>query len=758
MTKKFVVWFKDVDKQDVATVGGKGANLGEMTQAGFPVPPGFILTAQAYFHFLDEAKLRDDLADLLHGLDVNDSKQLDKSAKEIQHRITRASFPEDIAREVMHAYFALEKGVLKHPLVAVRSSATAEDLPTASFAGQQATFLNVEGEANLLEKVKEAWASLFTARAIFYRATNKFDHFKVGIAVPVQRMVQSDKSGVMFTIDPVTNDKSKVVIEAILGLGEMIVQGLVTPDHYEIDKASEAILVKTVRTQEKMMSRHGGKTTVTTLAKAQGARQKLIEEEILALARLGKKLEKHYYFPQDAEWAIERGRIFIVQTRPVTTIGSQKGTKELSGAKKELLVKGDPASPGIASGPAKSIATPKEINKIKKGDVLVAPMTNPDFVPAMRRAVAIVTERGGRTSHAAIVSRELGIPAVVGAQGALKALRDDGVVTVNGSTGEVFKGAIASHFTVHTPVSTGFKEKVKTATKIYLNLAEPDRASELAKLDVDGVGLLRAEFMMAGIGVHPKKMIADKKQNIFVDLLSTQLEKIVSAFSPRPVVYRTSDFKTNEYRHLKGGDAYEPEEPNPMLGFRGAARYIADPEVFALELEAIKTVRNKMGYKNLWVMIPFVRTPAELLEVKKTIAASGLLRTPSFKLWMMVEIPTNVIRIEDFLDVGIDGVSIGSNDLTMLTLGTDRDNSEVAHDFSERDPSVLWAIERVVKACAKRGVTASICGQAPSDYPDLVEKIIEYGITSISVNPDAASSVRHTAAASEDRLVSKRSK
>ncbi|HLD24660.1 MAG TPA: phosphoenolpyruvate synthase, partial [Patescibacteria group bacterium] len=659
MVNKYVVWFKDVDRDDGGIVGGKGANLGEMTKAGFPVPNGFIVTAQAYFHFLDVAHLRDDLSDLLHGLDVSKSDALERTAREIQRRITRAKFPQDIATEVMHAYFKLETGMLKHPLVAVRSSATAEDLPNASFAGQQATFLNVQGEANLLEKVKEAWASLFTARAIFYRQTNKFDHFKVGIAVPVQKMVQSDRSGIMFTIDPVTNDKTKVVVDAIYGLGEMIVQGAVTPDHYVVNKATDAIETKEVNTQEKVMTRRGTKTRITASPKSEGSGAKLTDTEIMALAKIGKKLEKHYFFPQDVEWAIEKGIVYIVQTRPVTTIKKQENRVQGTGyGNKDVLLKGDAASPGMASGPVQILHSPKELGKIHQGDVLVAQMTNPDFVPAMKKAVAIVTERGGRTSHAAIVSRELGIPAVVGVPDAMKTLKDGMVITVNGSTGEIYKGAIKIQ-------GTGFRvqgiatQKIKTATKVYVNLAEPSRAPAIAKMHVDGVGLFRAEFLMAEIGTHPKKFIEDNKEQLFIKQMAAGMEQIAESFSPRPVIYRASDFRTNEFRNLKGGKAYEPPEENPMMGFRGAARYIADPRVFTLELEAMKEVRNRRGHKNLHLMIPFVRTPEEMMEVKKIVAVSGLSRSSTFKLWMMVELPTNVIRIEDYLDVGIDGVSFG---------------------------------------------------------------------------------------------------
>lgn len=752
MLKKYVVWFDSVDKDDLESVGGKGANLGEMTKAGFPVPPGFIVTSWAYYHFIEAEGLKSKIHKVLDGVDVNDSKELDTAAVKVQKLITNSTFPKEIAKDILDAYFKMEGG-LKHPLVAVRSSATAEDLPGASFAGQQSTYLNVQGEANVIEKVKEAWASLFNARAIFYRATNKFDHFKVGIAVPVQKMVESDMSGIMFTIDPVTNDKSKVVIEAIYGLGEMIVQGAVTPDHYEVRKKDMEITVKQAHTQEKMMIKRGRDNDIITVPKDRASKQKLTDDLILKLATIGKKLEHHYYFPQDSEWAIENGEVYIVQTRPVTTVGKETAIKGPTFNKKDVFLKGDPASPGVAAGTAKKLSSAKEIHKIVPGDILIAEQTNPDFVPAMRKAVAIVTERGGRTSHAAIVSRELGIPAVVGTEGVLKSVKDGMVLTVNGTTGEIYKGALVEPRTSSVTVVQNTTANIKTATKVYVNLAEPSRAETVSKMHADGIGLLRAEFMIADIGIHPRKLIEERKQKHFIHTLAEDIAVFCKTFSPRPVVYRTTDFKTNEYRNLKGGKAFEPEEPNPMLGFRGAARYIADARVFEMELEAIKLVRNKMDLKNLWVMIPFVRSPKELLEVKKIIAGNGLQRSGTFKLWMMVEIPTNVISLDAFLDVGIDGLSIGSNDLTMLVLGTDRDNSEVAHDFNELDPSVLWALEKTVRTAVKRGVTCSLCGQAASDYPELVDKLVSWGITSVSVNPDALDRTRETVAEAERKLV-----
>lgn len=776
MSKKYVVWFEEVDKNDLELVGGKGANLGEMIKAGIPVPSGFIVTSYAYYDFLEATKLLPKLQNYLKDLDVRNPLELERVSKLIKKEIITKPVPHDIAAEIVKYYLDLAakesphyaqqvkltqrlKKLLSLPLVAVRSSATAEDLPTASFAGQQATFLNIKGEINLVEAVKNCWASLFEPRAIFYRAEQKFDHFKVGIAVPVQNMVQAEVSGVMFTVDPVTGDKTKIIIEAVYGLGEYIVQGVVSPDHYEVAKKNLHIVSKTVGEQDKKLILRGREGVKEVKVEArEGKLQKLSDKNILAVAKLGKAIEHHYYFPQDIEWVIEDRKVYIVQTRPITTLGGRRAKEESPAEiKLEILLSGNPASPGLASGPTMVIKSAREIAKVKVGDVLVAPQTNPDFVPAMKKAVAIVTEHGGRTSHAAIVSRELGIPAVVGASSATSKLPTGLVITVDGSKGEIYKGALQVQPPQSKVPSSKYRDQVlKTATKVYVNLAEPSRAAEVGKRYVDGIGLLRAEFMIAHIGYHPKKLIAEKRARIFIDKLTDQLYQFCSAFTPRPVVYRTTDFKTNEYRNLIGGKAYEPEESNPMLGFRGATRYTADPKVFELELEAIKTIRNQKNLRNLWLMIPFVRTPKELIEVKKLVAASGLSRSPTFKLWMMVELPINVILLDDFIDVGIDGVSIGSNDLTMLIMGTDRDNSEVAALFDERSPAVTWALEKVIRTCHKRGITSSICGQAPSDYPELVEKMVEWGVTSVSVNPDAIERVRETVYEAERRLVTKK--
>ena len=623
-------------------------------------------------------------------------------------------------------------------LVAVRSSATAEDLPNASFAGQQETFLNVKGEENLLTKLKETWASLFDARAIFYRHENNFDHFKIGIAIPVQKMIESETSGIMFTLDPVTNDKSKIVIEAIFGLGELIVRGAVTPDHYEVAKDSMEIINKKISPQIVQFIKDGDVDKEVQIDPDKGNLQKITDEQILQLAVLGKKLEEHYRFPQDSEWAIEKDKIYLVQTRPITTIKSNNKTESTAEQiNLKLILKGDPASPGIACGPVKILQNAREIDRVVKGDVLVAPQTNPDFVPAMKKAVAIITDKGGRTSHAAIVSREIGIPAVVGTGEATVKLTEGMEVTVNGATGEIYEGHYEKK---EEPV--GIDQNIQTKTKVYVNLGEPEFADKIAKRHADGVGLLRAEFMIAGIGKHPKKFISENKKDEFIEKLAEGLERFCHVFNPRPVVYRTSDFKTNEYRSLEGGGEFEPEEPNPMLGYRGAYRYINDPEVFKLELEAIKKVRNEKQLKNLWLMIPFVRTVDELIRVKELVESSGLKRSSDFKLWMMVEIPSNVILLEDFIKVGIDGVSVGSNDLTMLVLGTDRDNNLVSKEFNEENRAILWALERVIKTAKKYNITSSLCGQAASTYPKLLEKLVGWGITSVSVSPDMIDKTR----------------
>lgn len=731
-----LVWLEDVDKEDARYVGGKAANLGEMIQAKFPVPNGFVITENAYRQFIKENKLDLKIKHILGTVSYSHQDSLSQVSRSIKKLITTSKIPDEISNEVFKFYRDLDK----EPYVAIRSSATSEDSKDASFAGQQETYLNVRGESSLLEEVRAAWASLFEPRALFYRNEKKKNNLDAGIALVVQKMVESASSGVMFTVDPVTGDKTKVTIEAIFGLGEYIVQGTVTPDHYEVEKKSDVIYQKRIAEQKVYLTKVGRENKEKKVSILKRFSQKISDKDIITLATLGKAIEKHYYFPQDIEWAKEDGKIFIVQTRPITTIGSEKkGVKEEKIVGKtsrgRAILVGDPASPGVGIGAVKVLSSPKQIDKVRQGDILVAPYTNPDYVPAMKRAAAIVTERGGRTSHAAIVSREFGIPAVVGAYNATKILKDNNIVTVNGTSGEVYDGSVL------IKQSKEEESHLMTKTHLYVNLAEPEISERVAQMNVDGVGLLRAEFMIAEIGTHPKKLIKDHKEKIFIDKLSEGLEKIARSFYPRPVIYRATDFKTNEYKNLIGGKEFEPEESNPMLGYRGAYRYLSDPRVFKLELSAIKKVREK-GFANLNLMIPFVRTIKELRLVKDIVGESGLRRSATFRFYMMAEIPSNVILIDDFIEEGIDGVSIGSNDLTMLTLGIDRDNEEVAREFDEENKAVLWSLERVVRACKKHGILSSICGQAPSNSTSLVEKLVEWGISSISVSPDAIDRTR----------------
>lgn len=759
MKNNNIAWFNEIDKTDIGKVGGKGANLGEMTLAGFPIPYGFVVTSSAYFEFIKYNRLEPHIKAQLQNINYESQKELRNASQNIKRLILGSTIPISLIKDITEAYQDISQKELEHihkqkgktksfisriktlyspPLVAVRSSATAEDLPEASFAGQQETFLNVKGENALVQKVKECWASLFTERAIYYRFHQKFDHFKVGLAVVVQRMIQSEISGIAFTIDPVTNDPSTIIIEAIYGLGEYIVQGMVTPDHYVVDKKTYKILNKVIKKQNIAFVKSDRANKEINISDRKGKQQKLSDKHISQLAKIVHEIEKHYYFPQDTEWSLENDKLYVVQARPITTIKGKKDMQKqtFNDSNLNIILIGDPASPGIKSGKPVIIKSPKEIDLVKEGDVLVAPQTNPDYVPAMKRASAIVTETGGRTSHAAIVSRELSIPAIVGAENATTVLKKYKIITVNGSEGKIYEGEIKS-----STESKVDSSNIKTKTKIYVNLAQPDIADKLSKMNVDGIGLLRAEFMIADIGLHPKYVIKHKGEKDYIKKLADKLTMFVKPFYPRPVIYRATDFKTNEYRNLKGGNNYEPVEENPMLGFRGASRYIVDEDVFAMEIEAIKKVR-KDGYTNLHLMIPFVRTPDELIKIKSILNKYELYRSKSFKLWIMVEVPSTVIQLEDFIKQGIDGVSIGTNDLTMLIMGVDRDNSSISHLYDEKNSSVIWALKRIVQTCKKMNVTCSVCGQAPSDYPELAEQLVKWSITSLSLSPDAIDRTR----------------
>ncbi len=825
---KNIYWFKELSKESIPVAGGKGANLGEMINIGLPIPDGFCVSAQAFHHFIESNSLEQVISDHTASLDVNDSQALQAASDAIKQAIMAGRIPGDIRSDIVRSYnklcgVDLIPAIDQEKLVAVRSSATAEDLPEASFAGQQATFLNVHGAEDLVKAVKACWASLFEARAIYYRNENNFEHLKVGLSAIVQLMVQSESSGIMFTVDPISQERDKLVVEAGFGLGEAIVSGEITPDHYVVSKDSMDILDRQVSHQDRMIVLTEQGNEWLEVPEELRESRKISDEQLLELAALGKRIEEHYGRPQDIEWAIDREGMFIVQSRAITTLKKvtaqsapasvaassmdlfnqpaqsvssdstaslempsfnvvrhgheDESIKEVKSVSNEtalaaaapvaaanaaVLLQGMGASPGIASGPVRLVHDPKEIYRVKKGDVLVTEMTTPDFVPAMKRAAAIITNEGGSTCHAAIVSRELGIPCIVGTRTATQELTENQIVTVDAKRGVVYDGAVQLEQEHNEAASTGSAGGASasspiTGTKVYVNLAEPELADIVAAKDVDGVGLLRAEFMIAGLGKHPKALLKQGRGDEFVEALARGLRKVCAAFYPRPVIYRATDFKTNEYKNLEGGAEFEPHEENPMIGFRGCFRYIKDPEVFNLELEAIKKVREQYGMKNLHLMIPVVRTVHEFKLVKKLTEEAGLYKSRDFKLGIMCEVPSTVILAEEFCKAGADFFSIGSNDLTQLTLGIDRDNPIVAEEFDERDPAIYESIRRVIESCHKYGVKVGICGQAPSVYPEFAEKLVEYGIDSISGNPDVINSLRRSIASAEMRVLLKRS-
>jgi len=768
-----ILWFKDISKEDVPIVGGKSASLGEMTnKTSVPIPAGFCTTAKAYRVFIKENQLDAKIAQVLSRLkDPNDTETLRQVGQEIRNLIMQASLPKQLEDEIRKAYHELELTIgQENPFVAVRSSATAEDLPDASFAGQQDTYLNVKGADEVIYNIKKCYASLFTDRAIFYRVQKGFDHMKVALSAVVQLMVYSKCSGVMFTLDVSNGDRSVVLIEGSWGLGEYIVQGKVTPDEYYVKKENLEIVKKNIPPKKVMLVRNpqGGVVEKEVPPELQNA-QVLTDEQVKELARYGIAIEKHYGRPMDIEWAVDErdNKLYILQARPETVWAfkeEQKPAEEVKVTKeREVLVQGLPASPGLAVGKAHIIMDVSKLNEFQAGEILITEMTAPEWVPAMRKAAAIVTNSGGMTSHAAIVSRELGIPCIVGTASrgkpATEAIPNGETITVDAKLGIVYRGALEE--AVKKPeekaavaVAVAAESHPITGTKIYVNLGEPELAEKVSQLPVDGVGLMREEFIWASeIGEHPNYLIEIGQAQKVVDKLAEGIRKVCAAFYPRPVVLRFVDFKSSEYRDLKGGDKYEPVEPSALLGWRGASRYY-DPkyvEAFKLEIKAVKKVREEFGLKNLWVMIPFVRTIEELKKVVQIMEAEGLKRGPDFKLWLMAEIPSNVFLADKFSDY-CDGFSIGSNDLTMLILGADRDNQTIAHIFDERDLAVKRAIRYLIKVAHSKGKTVSICGQAPSVYPDFTEFLVRSGIDSVSVNPDAAVYARKLVASIEQRI------
>jgi pyruvate, water dikinase len=780
--KQLVLWFNDVRNTDVILVGGKNASLGEMINAGLPVPPGFAVTAYSYEKYIQEKNIAEQIYKIIKETvtDPNDPKHYDAASKKIRELIEKTPMPKEIETAIRAAYKGLNKKLgLKDTFVAVRSSATAEDLPDASFAGQQETYLNVKGAEDLIDKVVKCWSSLFTPRAIFYRNEKGFPHEKVFISVGVQKMVNSGCAGVMFTINPVSGNRDEIVIEGNYGLGETVVSGAVNPDDFVIDKVTTTIKERRIsrKTVEYVRDPKTGKTVHLEVPADKQKITCIDDREILALAELAKKIENHYGKPMDIEWAIDQDLsypqdIFIVQARPETVFG----TKTMDAPKMEeskheqlkVIVRGISAGRrGYGIGKATIVLNPDDANRdMKKGDILVTGMTDPDFVPFMKMASAIVTDKGGITSHAAIVSRELNIPCVVGTEIATQVMKTGQEYTVDSRNGIIYEGIMEQ--AIQPPSSQNGSNMVMqvadsvpvTATRIYMNLGTPEMIEQYKNLPFEGIGLMRTEFILASaIGTHPMAFVDAGESQQFIEKLAEGIATVARTIQPKPVVVRLSDFKTNEYRGLKGGEKYEIVEENPMLGWRGCSRYISKwyDKAFRLECQAIKKCRTEWGLKNVYVMLPMVRTLWEARKVLEIMKEEGLERSRDFKVWFMAETPSIGIMADEFSKL-VDGFSIGSNDMTQGVLMIDRDSERLGQMgyFDERDPAVKRIIAHLIKAAHENGCTVSICGEGPSNYPDFAEFLVRVGIDSISVNNDAVVTTRKNVASIEQKIILER--
>jgi pyruvate,water dikinase len=748
-----VLRFEELRRTDVARAGGKGANLGELTAAGLPVPAGFVVSAQAYAAFCDEGGLRSRIGKRLAGLDVEDTDELNRAAEDVRFMIESEPLPEWLDDAICAAYAGLgEDG--GPASVAVRSSATAEDTASASFAGMNETVLNVRGTIVLLDSIRRCWSSLFGARTIYYRAQKGFDQAGMDIAVVVQRQIEATRAGVMFTIDPATGARDRLVIEAAFGLGESVVSGSVSPDRYLVGKDPVAIERREVRRKEVEVVPAANVGTLTRELTPQQAEQAVLSDgEALRIAKFGLDIEAHYGRPQDTEWALDRDdELWILQARPVTSVG-EEGQPSAAPAG-EALLRGLGAAPGLASGAVRVIGSREEAAKLREGEILVTRMTAPDWVPLMRKAAAIVTDSGGMTCHAAIVSRELGIPCVVGTTRATSVLEDGQLVSVDAARGIVTGGVTEPETGAIAPTVQTLPPSVAQPlrTKLLVNLSEPSQLDRVEGLDVDGVGLLRAELMVVEAleGEHPRALLERGEEECFVARLADALHSFAVAFEPRPITYRTIDFRSNEFRGLRGGERFEPEEANPMIGYRGALRYVREPDLFELELRAVERVWAE-GHSNIHLMLPFVRTPREASFCREQVRRVGLLSRPGFELWVMAEVPSVLFYLPRYAELGFSGISIGSNDLTQLLLGADRDSELVAEVFDERDPAVTEYIERLLAGAHELGLATSICGQAPSVHPEYAELLVRGGIDAISVNLDAVESARSLIAAAETK-------
>ena len=747
-----ILWLEEIRKEDIASVGGKGASLGEMASIGLPVPRAFVVTAQAFRRFLVETGLDQKIFTLSDHLDVENNEALEKAADSIKALVLKAKMPAAVKDGIRTAYKKMSDNNM---IVAVRSSATAEDLPDASFAGQQETYLNIKGESALLSSVQKCWASLYGARAIYYRAKQGFDDRTVNIAVVVQQLVRSEKSGVMFTSHPITGEPL-TIIEGSWGLGEAVVSGSVSPDKYVFDQRSEQIAERMVADKKiEIVSDGDNGTKSVAITGTRRNAQVLSDDEVAKLAMYGKIAENHYGVPQDVEWGIVAGTIYILQSRPITTIGNKKEAKGMSGQKKEakIILQGQGAAPGTAAGKVVIIRDVKDTGAVKEGDILVTRMTNPDMVPAMRKVAAIVTDEGGMTCHAAIVSRELGTPAVVGTKTATQVLKNGQIITVDGEMGLIYDGELevaAPTKTMATPAAgASAPGSVITATSVKVNVSIPEAAARAAATGADGVGLLRIEHLILGLNKTPGWFIANNREEDFVKELHDGIKIVLDAFPGKPVWVRTLDAPTDEFRNMMGGEN-EPHEHNPMLGWRGIRRDLQSPEQFRLQVEAFKRLW-KEGYENLGVMFPMVSHPDQFTAAKEMMGGWGV-DVENVTLGIMIEIPSSAIMIEDFLKAGIRFASFGTNDLIQYTIAIDRNNENVADMYQPKHPAVLSLIHGAIQMCRAYNVECSICGQAGSD-PKMAVWLVEHGIASISANIDAIAKIREAVARTEKRII-----
>ncbi|MFB6235549.1 MAG: phosphoenolpyruvate synthase [Halopenitus sp.] len=755
-----VLWLDDVDADDLDRVGGKAASLGELTGAGLPVPPGFAVTAGTYRTFIEKAGIDDELFSAVD-VDPEDSAALRAAEQRAEELILGTEVPESVREGILEAYRELGPED-EEAFVAVRSSATAEDLPEASFAGQQETFLNVR-EDDLIQRVKECWASLFTQRAIYYRQQQGFPHREVDIAVVVQRMVDAEKSGVMFTSHPSTGEP-RMVIEAAWGLGEAVVSGSVSPDNYVFDRESDTVDEVTIADKKVMMEKDSetGETIEREVPEDRREKRVLSDEEIESLVELGERVEEHYGEPQDVEWAIVGDEVFMLQSRPITTISEaedgEAGTTSGGGANGEseadTILQGLGASPGVVSGSVRVVTKLDHLDQVQEGDILVTEMTMPDMVPAMKRAAGIVTDEGGMTSHAAIISRELGVPAVVGSGSATRELDDGQDITIDGDKGTIRPGAeegaeAAEEFEPVEEARPQTPVKPMTATEVKVNVSIPEAAERAAATGADGVGLLRIEHMVLSLGKTPERYIEEHGERAYQDELVDGIRGVAEEFYPRPVRVRTMDAPTDEFGDLEGG-ADEPNEHNPMLGWRGVRRSLDKPDIFQQELAAFNRL-YEMGYDNVELMLPLVNDAEDVEAAKAHMEEAGI--DPEKRRWgVMVETPASALRIEEMAEVGIDFASFGTNDLTQYVLAVDRNNEHVAGRFDELHPAVLELMAETIETCRELGVDTSICGQAGSK-PEMVDFLVEEGVSSISANIDAVRDVQHEVKRKEQRIL-----